>query len=203
MNVSKVVRAEALWHGGIVYADLHRLRASFAPTSVGLELRNLPPVEGIAECSEFLGGLHAWCNQTIAKAKLRVDLLRIEELCCLDHFCAGDVRAFEFTVRTRGIGYWGIGQYQTGEIYRKASGCQIRISIDPRWITGDHAHIMLSSGICKLCGIIAIETVDMQNRIVTGVPIVLAQTITDFTWEVAPDQPMLLCIPVSRQAKSA
>lgn len=178
----------SLFHSGILYIDLPIARLLLASTDFASRLYNLPNVQSIEQLSYCLGGLHSWCNEAFDKAQLDVVPLEIDSPLAI-----GDVRSFQFGVRTRNVGYWGVSKMNVGLIFRKSKSFSFELAIDPCWVTGDHSYVKLRSGNTILCGFFVISEVDSSRNTIRGKPIVLGEPCSANLRRIEPQFSHLLC----------
>ncbi len=190
-GVDQLARNARLFYSEALYLNLPIIRADIATTPAVGRLGEIPPVESIEQLRDSLGGLQVWCQKTLAEAKMKITPLGIAD--SAHTLAIGDVRSFEFSVRTRGVGYWGVSKMRVGEIYRKTKGPIYSLAINPVWVTCSHAYTKLASGNTKICGIFSVRHVDQDKNIVFGEPIILGEPVSDSLRETDPDSCYLLC----------
>ncbi len=186
-----------VYYSAMLYVNVPVLKSLLLASPAFLSLFAMPELECVEDLGNSLGYIHTWTADVLKQAKLKLNLCDFNDKSCWEQFTIGDVVAFNRGVRSRGkIGHKKERADRAGEIYIKSGQRIASMSICSRWITGDHARATMGHGALTLCGIFSIVEMNLQKDVMTCLPILLAEPLSQLARDVFPESCHLMCCTI-------
>lgn len=146
----------------------------------------IPELEYIEDLGGNLLGFHVWIADVLAESRINAFYLRPDDALDINQMQIGDLMTFSCGVRSRGVSRLEKCKKGVAEVYLKSAGFKFKMIISSRWITGDHSRVYIGSGSLSLCGMFTISGIDLEERIVNCIPILLADPIAEDVIDILP-----------------